>query len=51
MQLKDINYVERRDNLLARRELSRQKRLSSMKKRLHVVLVDYKTHYEDMPLQ
>lgn len=49
-QLKDINYVERRDFLLARRELNKKKRLESKSKRLFVSLMGYKSHYEDMVL-
>lgn len=48
MQSESINYTERRDALVARRELSRQKRLLSKSKRLYVDLGGFKTYYTDI---
>lgn len=43
-----INYKERRDALIARRELSRQKRLLSKSKRLYVDLGGFKAYFTDI---
>lgn len=45
-----INYAERRDNLLARRirEMSKRKRLESMKKRHGVHFFGRKFFYEEL---
>jgi hypothetical protein len=46
--LKDIDHNERFNQLLARRELSKAKRLASMKNRLHVNIGGFKIYYEEM---
>ncbi len=45
---KDINIHERFEQLMARRELSKPKRIQSMRNRLHVKLGNFKSYYEDI---
>jgi hypothetical protein len=48
MEAVSINYMEVRDALIKRRELSTQKRLLSMKKRLYVDLGGFKAYFTDI---
>jgi hypothetical protein len=48
LELGNINYKERRDALVARRELSKSKRLQSKAKRLFVNLGGFKSHFTDI---
>lgn len=48
MENATINYTERRDALIRRRELSKQKRLQSMSKRLYVDLNGFKSYFTDI---
>lgn len=48
LELQSINYIERRDQLLKRRELSKAKRLESKSKRLFVNLGGFKAYFTDI---
>lgn len=48
VELMGINYKERRDALVARRELSKAKRLESKGKRLFVSLGGFKAYFTDI---
>ena len=48
LELGSINYKERRDALVARRELSRSKRLQSKSKRLFIDLGGFKSYFTDI---
>lgn len=45
---KSIDYKQRLEQLVVRRELSKAKRLESRKKRLHVNISGFKSYYEEM---
>ena len=48
VEFSSINYKERRDALVARRELSKAKRLASKRKRLFIDLGGFKSHFTDI---
>lgn len=48
MESGTVNYTERLEALIKRRELSTQKRLVSMSKRLYVDLGSFKAYFTDI---